>query len=414
MAEEELKILENTPEEEIQKYFNQVIQCVENRRKALLTKCRKIHFGKKSTTKSDFKNQNDLKFDFNQNLRENSIQDSRRIMESVVSNQLQEVKVPDREIRVRFHGDINHMESVISNLGEVIEEDLPSRSSYDNIETVIAVGKNGTSGNENFSPNGVTFNTETNQILVAQADGQSLACISIFTEDGVYLESLESKHLVYPYGLCTYKDNLYVTDFVEHTVVHFEYIENQYIYANKSDRNVHAKKLFKYPGQFDISKQEELYIPDMGNKRIQILDKSLNYQYEITHDALLEPQDVKLTQDEVYVLHENSPHILIFSYSGQMIRSLLTKEQESNISLCQFFCLDVERNIIISDRDANQIKIFTNQGEHNKINEEKDERKKLIQPMGVALTKDTKIIVVSYNTNSGLHILSKPSSQETL
>ena len=405
MAEEE-STPENNPEELIQKYFDQVVQCVENRRKELLTKCRKINLER--TSNSDVKRQFDSKTVEIQYLRENNIQDSRRIMESVFSNKLEKIKAPERKTRTLFLGDIEHMQKVIASLGEIIEEDLPSCPAYDDIETVTAVGKNGKPGN--FFPNGVTFNHETNHILVAQADGQSLACISIFTENGEYLESLENTHLVFPYGLCTFKNNLYVTDFVEHTVVHFEYTNNKYIYANKSARNISQNILFKYPGQFDISSQEELYIPDMGNKRIQILDKSLTYQYEITHESLLDPQDVKLTQDEVYVLNEKSPHILVFSYSGQMIRSLLNEKQDSNISLSQFFCLDAERNIIISDREANQLKIFSSQGENKKVKEEKDGRKRLIQPMGVALTKDAKIVIASHNTNSGLHILYKPSS----
>ena len=66
-------------------------------------------------------------------------------------------------------------------------------------------------------------------------------------------------------------------------------------------------------GQFDWPKQlavssnsEEVFVSDSLNNRIQILDSDLHHQRDISHQSMTEPSDVKLSNEEVYILTTNS------------------------------------------------------------------------------------------------------------
>ena len=131
-----------------------------------------------------------------------------------------------------------------------------------------------------------------------------------------------------------------------------------------TDTGVHAVFFFVrefgiWYGTVRLRLYQDVFVTDCKNIRIQILDDYLHFQRFITHHTMEYPLDVKLTPDEVYILCEDSPCILVFSHAGEKIRSLFTWGTEMQIGEAYFFCLDRTQNLLFSDWENNQVRIFS-------------------------------------------------------
>ena len=143
-----------------------------------------------------------------------------------------------------------------------------------------------------------------------------------------------------------------------------------------------------------VSADGDVFIADRENHRIKILEQSLRFKRHVA-------------SDEMYVLCESSPCVHVFSQAGEMTRSLVTRGDGMQVSLAEFFCLDAELNLLLSDYGANDVKIFSKDGTHlHTVGQRGHERGMLYRPEGIALTKDLNLVIVSYSENFGLQIFS--------
>ena len=198
-----------------------------------------------------------------------------------------------------------------------------------------------------------------------------------------------------PWGIAFHRNNVYVTDIRAHGVFHF-----------KIEADIHpvaallglgsTNGMFNYPRQLTVSDNGDLYIADSGSNRIQIVDESLNYKHSITHESMRNPRDVKLTAEEVYILSSpDSPCMHIFSHAGDKLRSIITCGDGMQVNYAWFFCLDKEKNLIISDGWDHCIKVFSPNGTLlHTIGQFKDNGYISINPLGIALM-DLKLVVVA-------------------
>ena len=151
----------------------------------------------------------------------------------------------------------------------------------------------------------------------------------------------------------------------------------------------------------------DVFVADCSNHRIKILDQSLRFKRHVTHQSMKYPLDVKLTRDDMYVFCDSSPCVLVLSHAGEMMRSLVTRGDGMQVYNLLFFCLDREQNLLISDFGAHDVKIFLKDGTYlHTVGQEGHERGMLYHPMGIALTKDLNLVIVSNNNNFGLQIFS--------
>ena len=120
------------------------------------------------------------------------------------------------------------------------------------------------------------------------------------------------------------------------------------------------------------------------------------------------PYDVKLTTEEIYILcPEDSPCVHVFNHTGHKIRSLITCGKGVQVSRPSYFCLDTKSNLIISDCLADQIKIFSNEGDLLRtVGERGKELGMFDYPYGLDLISDLKLVTVSLNNNYRLQIFS--------
>ena len=170
-----------------------------------------------------------------------------------------------------------------------------------------------------------------------------------------------------PYGIAIHGDNIYVTDMRDHSLFHFK-VEAGFCRVATLGGSGSGIGLFNEPRQLAVSTNGDVFVTDRINNRVQILDSELHYQRHISHLSMKLPIDVKLTPDEVFVLCQCSPCLKVFSYTGDLIRSLFTHGSiRMQVINPIFFCLDTDGNLLLCDCEDHQIKIFSKEGILSKL-----------------------------------------------
>ena len=382
----------NTIEEEINQFFNRIVACVDYRRRTLIAEANEKREEKRE--KLERKEQSEqqllaLKAETERNLKENFLHETQERILKDLEDKLAEVRLHQPEISLKFQGDSGHVEQLILGMGEIIEQEVPAVPRYQDMKVTVAVGKKGQGDGEISSPNGIAIDQNTGNVYVTQEIGfvENSGRISIFSQSGEFLDSFGQKYMNVPRGIAIHGNYVYVSDD-----------------THKGQGTEDG--MFNYPGQICVSMNGDVYVTDWLNNRIQILDSSLHFLRKISHQSLSSPYDIKLTEDEVYVLSTaDNPCIHVFSHDGEKIRSLITRGINQCTNRAYYFCHDGNRNIIISDKSDHCIKVFSAEGTLlHRTGEQGDGKGMFQHPKGIALTKDLKLVVVSKNKNYGLQI----------
>ena len=347
-----------------------------------------------------------LKADTEQRIRMNLLRETQSKILAELEQKLEEVRAPLPDTLVKFLSDTARLGKEIAGVGEIIEEGVPVVPRYDRMSRVVAVGKGGRAPGELINPSGVAVDENTGYIYVAE--GYDSYRVSVFSETGDFLSSFSHQGMTHPHGIALHRDNIYVTDntLVCNAVFHFK-MEQQIRHVATFGGVGSSDEQLNSPHGLTVSTDGDVFVADYGNNRIKILDESLRFKTHVTHQSMGWPLDVKLTRDEMFVLCQSSPCVLVFSHAGEMTRSLVTRGDGMQVTNAQFFCLDAEQNLLISDFVAGNVKIFSKDGILlHTIGQEGHERGMLYQPIGIALTKSLHLVIVSNNKNFRLQIFS--------
>ena len=346
----------------------------------------------------------------------NDLRESQELILAVIEQKLAEVRAPQPDTRIVFRSESVPLEQLIADLGEVLEgevlvkevleEEVPLVPNYQTMRLVVAVGKCGRAPGELYSPNSVAVDSN-NRIFVADGFAAlSHARISVFSERGDFLTSFTHQNMRLPYGLAIHGDYLYVTDIELHAIFQFK-MEPQFSLVTKQGNKGSHIGEFNCPHNLTVSTNGDVYVADSINVRVQILNSSLQHLRTLTEQLIVSPLDIKLTADEIYVLCIDNPCVHVFSHAGEKLRSLVSGGNQMQVIDPYFFCLDAAENIIISDCSASRIQIFSKEGNLiNTIGGEGHQPGMLYYPIGIALTKELSLVVVSLNDNFTLQIFS--------
>ena len=413
---------------EINEHFNQMIYCVNQRREAVFAMyhdlrqeiaSRPIDRARMEQELIGLRDETENTIRMNQNLQFQQ----KRLAD--IDLELAKIRTPQPDTRVVFRCQSVSLEKLISELGEVLEEEVMTVANYPEtkpvvtvpyypetkpvipvhdyqaMRPVVAVGRQGKAPGELYYPCAVAIDSN-NRIFVTEF---SHTRISVFSERGEFLSCFSHQDMREPRGIAIHGDNLYVTDTRVHSILHFN-IKNFSLVAKRGFRGQQVGE-FNYPRSLAVSNNGDVYVADDGNCRVQILNSSLLHLRNLTPQQIKEPLDIKLTADEVYVLCFDNPCVHVFSHAGERLRSLVSRGYQMQMYYPYFFCLDSAENIIISDGSSHRIKIFTKEGNLlTTIGEEGNQAGMFKYPTGLALTKELSLVVVSWNINSRLQIFS--------
>ena len=344
-------------------------------------------------------------------MKENLLRETQERILAEVEQKLLEVRVPLPQTRLVFRSQSGPLEELVAGLGEVLEEHVPIVPivpQYKDMRPVVAVGKRGIAPGELCYPNGIAIETNSNQIYIAEGGtvSSSFARISIWSEGGEYLNSFTHQELMCPRGIAIHGDCVYVSDTAVHAVFLFR-IGNSIELVAKIGTLGSGIGQFNTPFNLAISNNGDVYVADYSNNRISILDSSLHYIRTLTQEHINWPHDVKLRDNTVYVLCHMSPIIRVFSYEGELIRSVETRGAPFQFYGPRYFFIDVAENIIISDYGTHSIRIFSKEGtEIHTIRGRGYQTEQLQCPTGLALTTELNLVVVSHSARNVLQIFS--------
>ena len=127
---------------------------------------------------------------------------------------------PPQELR--YLCETRDLEEHIARLGEIIQYEtplippIPAIHNYAAIQQpIVAIGKVGPAlGNFNW-PRGVSIETESGRIYVADINNKR---IQIFSETGDYLNEFGHQHLTKPWGILIHLDSIFVTEVYHHAI----------------------------------------------------------------------------------------------------------------------------------------------------------------------------------------------------
>ena len=390
-------------EVQIHETFNRLVSCLNERRNELVTRYREIQARPADRARME-RELLALKADTEQRIRMNLLRETQSKILAELEQKLEEVRAPLPDTRVKFLSDTIRLERGIAGVGEIIEEEVPVVPRYDRMRCVAAVGKNGRAPGELYIPRGVAIDENTGYIYVTEGIDSR---VSVFSETGDFLNTFSHQDMNLPWDIALHRDNIYMTDIYGDSVFHFKMEQQIRHVATFGSGEGSSDEQLNYPLGLTVSTDGDVFVADCSNHRIKILDQSLQFKRHVTHQSMKYPRDVKLTRDEMYVLCDSSPCVLVLSHAGDMTRSLVTRGDGMQVYKPQFFCLDAEQNLLISDYGAHVVKIFSKEGTYlHTAGQEGHERGMLYQPRGIALTKDLNLVIVSHNDNFGLQIFS--------
>ena len=386
----------------INHFFDRVVACVNHRRMTVLAEAneRRLEMAAREPHRAQ-KEQELLrtKAGVERKIKDTELRDLQERLLADIEAKLTEVRLPQPETRLKFQGESEQLEQLILALGDVLEEAVPVIPQYRQMERIVAVGKKGTNPGQLFYPNRVAIDDTTNHIYVAEGSYVECARVSIFSESGDFLDSFKHERMECPWGIAFHSNNVYVTDLNVPGVFQFKIEADIHPVAALLGKGSSDGK-FNSPGQLTVSDNGDLYIADSNNHRIQILDESLEFQRSITHVSMHYPHDVKLTTEEIYILSKDNPCVHVFSLAGDMLRSFITlgdsgmQAREANN-----FCLDAEKNLLLSDAWDHCIKVFSPNGTLLHTIGDRQHFPGLSSPLGIALTQQLKLVVIRPSDN---------------
>ena len=390
-------------EAQIHETFDRLVSCLNERRNELVTRYREIQARPADRARME-RELLDLKAETEQRIQMNLLRETQSKILAELEQKLEEVTAPLPDTRVKFLSDTIRLEREIAGVGEIIEEETPVVPRYDLMRCVVAVGKKGRAPGELYDPRGVAIDENTGYIYVTEVFGSR---VSVFSETGDFLNTFSHQDMRSPWGIALHRDNIYVTDPLSNSVFHFKMEQQIRHVATFGSGRGSSDEQLNNPRGLSVSTDGDVFVADRNNDRIKILDQSLRFKRHVTHQSMKNPLDVKLTRDEMYVLCESSPCVLVLSHAGEMTRSLVTRGDGMQVYDPLFFCLDAKQNLLISYYSAHDVKIFSKDGTYlHTVGQEGHERGMLYHPIGIALTKEMNLAIVSDNTIFALQIFS--------
>ena len=163
----------------------------------------------------------------------------------------------------------------------------------------------------------------------------------------------------YPAGICFHDSRMYVTQFTGNVITVYTE-EGGFVQSIGSLGDCMLQ--FKSPlGICYSSYNDDFYICERDNNRVQVLDHNLSFDSFIF--GLFKPVDVKASGTELLVLDRQNPCFHVFNYEHQLIREIISLGDEG-CQVCKHvhFCLDTLYNILLTDYTACRVIIFSKEG----------------------------------------------------
>ena len=277
------------------------------------------------------------------------------INESIISQiitELEGIKSPTEPKMLFFECDSNRMLAELNKLGKLVEKVRIGIDYNSKKQPLVSVCKRGKGIEQLYSPFGMTVDNTTGNIYIADMDN---SCVKVFDSNGKYLFKFNDTEGGYPRGIAIYGDRVVVT---QSTNCVLSYQLNA-MFISRIGRQWGGKLEFGWPLGLTIDESNgDIYICDYDNNRVQILNKNFSFKAQLGNKQLIQPRDVKLSKEYIYVLDRSNPCLHLFNYNYILQKSVITRGEGMDIVNPFFFFIDKTNNILVTDYSSNCINIY--------------------------------------------------------
>ena len=311
-----------------------------------------------------------------------------------INTELEAIETPKQPKLVSFVCDNQKLLTEVNKLCKLVERvseiDYTSKT-----QSIISVYDKGTGNQQLNCPHGVTVDHNTGNIYVADCLNQ---CVKVFDNTAKYLYKFgdgkgEGK-MFCPTGLLIRDNTVFISH--NHCILVYQ-LDGKFV--SRIGKEGSGKLQFKHP--WGISTDEsnnDIYICDSNNNRIQIISENLQYKSEFGKDTLRYPTDIHLYKDNIFILDESNPCLHIYNRDLMLQKNVVARGRGQQVVNSYFFFIDKFGYILISDRDSNSILILSSEFEFiHKITVSNN-------PIGITMDKEDRIIIVCQDANNILQI----------
>ena len=251
-------------------------------------------------------------------------------------------------------------------------------------EPLVMKGKRGYGDGEIITPYGISIDDTSNEVFVADYY-KHLVCV--YSSEGDFIRKFGGDWLNGSYGICLSGEFIFVSSLSSSVISKFA--KSGEFVKSTSLEGENAIQL-KSPRGLCVQ-NEFVYICNFGHNRIEVLELDLAFIKNFGEDKLKYPQDIKLFQNQIFVLVQLNSTIHTFNTEHNYLRSIHFTGLQSQISTAYFFTIDNKGNFIVSDREAGCLKVFNPSGEYVDTLGEGF----LSLPRGVAIDHQQRIIIIN-------------------
>ena len=273
-----------------------------------------------------------------------------------VNTELKSIKTLKEPGTFSFECDSNKMLAELNKLGKLVEKVRTGIDYKSKKQPLVSVCERGNGMEQLNNPLGVTVDNKTGNIFIAD---HSNNCVKVFDSTGKCLFKFgdyegEGK-MCYPKGVAIYGDRILITQ-GNNCILNYQ-LNGKFI--SRIGRLGRGELEFNYLYNLTIDESNgDIYICDLDNKRIQILNNDFSFKSQFGKDTLKGPRDVKLSKEYIYVLDESNPCLHLFNYNHILQKSVISRGKGMEVSNPLFCFVDQTDNILISDYSSNSIYIF--------------------------------------------------------
>ena len=313
-----------------------------------------------------------------------------------LNEQFEQLETPVKPKLVTFVCDKNKLLSEVNELCKLVERvseiDYKSKT-----QSIISVCDRGT-GNEQLKwPHGVTVDHNTGNIYVVDGSNN---CVKVFDNTAKYVFQFGDKvgegKMSNPRGIVICQNTVLVSQFSSRCILVYQ-LDGKFVSRIGSYGN--GELQFNLPWGLSTDEyNNDIYICDYTNHRIQIISENFRYKSQFGKDTLHYPRDVKLYKDNIFILDQSNPYIHVFNRDLVLQKSVITRGEGQQVTNPWFFFIDKFGSILISDYGSNSILIFNSEFELvHKIFVSNN-------PTGITMDKEDRVIVVCIADNNCIQI----------
>ena len=261
-------------------------------------------------------------------------------------------------------------------------------------QSIISACDRGSDNEQLKWPLGVTVDHSTGNIYVAD---QCNKCVKVFDNTAKYLFKFGVRvegNMYNPKGLVICCNKVLISQNY-HILVY--QLDGKFV--SRIGNQGSGDLQFGCPlGLTTDKSNDDIYICDRNNNRIQIISENFQYKSQFGKDILHDPLDIKLYKDHIFIIDESNPCLHIFNKDLELQKSVITRGRGQQVIYPRFFFVDKFGNILISDCDSNSILILNSEFEFiHKISTSN-------YPMGITMDEEDRVIVVCQSDNNCLQI----------